>query len=640
MCGICGKALKDARGHVDLGMISRMCDSLWHRGPDDSGTWVAPGVAFGHRRLSIIDVASGHQPLTNEDGTVAIVFNGEIYDFPELRRDLEARGHSFSTRSDTEAIVHLYEDLGERCVERLRGMFAFAVWDTRDRSLLLARDRVGKKPLYYADTAEGLTFASELKAVMMDPAVDARVDIRAVHDYLTYQYVPPPRTILTGARKLPPAHTLTWREGQASTRRYWTLSFADKNQDSEQEVAEEVRRRLADAVRVRLMSEVPLGAFLSGGIDSSIVVAMMAEASSEPVKTFSIGFEEAGFSELPYAREVASQYSTDHHEFIVRPETIEVLPELVWHFDEPFADSSALPTYYVARETRTHVTVALNGDGGDETFGGYERYLAAQLAVQYERVPRVLRRPLETAVRALPIPTRRAHPIRRAKRFLDAANRPPEDRYARWMVIFDNEMKDDVYKPEFRQRLNEADSLDYLRASFAQTDAADFTDRMLASDTETYLPGDLLVKVDRMSMAHSLEGRSPFLDHHVMEYAATIPANLKLRGSTTKYILKRAAADLLPEKIRSRGKQGFGVPIGDWFRGPLKPWLQELLCSPASRSRGYFRPEFVANMIEDHAAKRADHAYRLWALAMLELWHLMFVDKTLSPPTCAKVTLP
>ena len=627
MCGIVGIInKKDAA--IDSATLGSMCDAIRHRGPDDAGDYVCGAAGLAMRRLSIIDRGGGHQPLANEDKTLWIVFNGEIYNHRELRTELEKHGHRFSTGTDTEAIVHGYEEWGEQVVERLRGMFAFAIWDVRRRELFAARDRVGKKPFLYAETAGALVFGSEFRALLRHPEVSREIDPEAIDDYLSFMCVGAPRTAYRQIRKLEPGHTLRFKFGGALvTERYWQPDFHNKLCIGEQEAAERTLELLRDAVRVRLMSEVPLGAFLSGGIDSSAVVALMAQESSARVKTFAIGFEEQDFSELEHARRVAEHVGAEHHEFVVRPDAVEVLPTLVEHYGEPYADSSAVPTYYVARETRRHVTVALNGDGGDELFAGYERYAAMQMAESYRRLPGALRHTLiEPAVASLPVPDKRRSRIRDAQRFLSAASLPTAERYARWVCVFDDAEKQELYTNEFRRRTSARPASAQLTEWFASANGAGVVDAALLADTMTYLPNDLLVKVDIATMAVSLEARSPFLDHHLIEFAASLPAEFKLRGRTTKHLLKRALADLLPADILTRRKMGFGVPVGEWLRGEMQSFMRETLLSEKASRRNLFKPDAVARLVEDHTTGRRDHAARLWTLIMLELWFNRFID--------------
>jgi asparagine synthase (glutamine-hydrolysing) len=628
MCGICGKLCFDPAETVRPELLRAMCDVMVHRGPDDEGYYQAGPVGLGMRRLSIIDVSGGHQPITNEDGSVVVVCNGEIYNFPELRKRLENNGHYLKTKTDVETIVHLYEDLGENCVKHLAGMFAFALWDARKRKLLIARDRVGKKPLFYSKTDDGLVFGSTIKSLLLDLGVSREIDLASIHHYLTYQYIPEPATIFSMVHKLPPAHFLVCQGGKIRIERYWDLSFAEKWKGSEADAAARVAAAVEEATRVRLVSDVPVGAFLSGGIDSTIVVGFMSRLTSQAIRTFSIGFEEEGYNELKYARLAAKHFGTEHHEFVVKPDAVGIMPELVWHFDEPMADSSGIPTYYVSKLTREHVTVALNGDGGDEGFAGYERYLAFQLARHGERIPAFIRKGFIAPFAAqIPESSSPRSFSRRLKRFAQALDETGPDLYARWMTIFPNDMKASIYTADMMKTVGSLDSRDYLRDAFARSDARDDLDRLLYADTVTYLPGDLLVKMDRTSMAHSLEARSPFLDHKVLELAAGLPPRMKLRGSVSKYILKKAVAGMLPKDILNRGKQGFGVPLGAWLRGELKGLAYEILLDTRAVSRGYFNKSAVRGLLDEHQIGRIDHSHRIWALLMLELWHRTFIDR-------------
>lgn len=630
MCGIVGIVQRDANGDtaVDPHVLARMCEAIRHRGPDDEGSYLGEGVGLAMRRLAIIDLEGGQQPIANEDRTAWIVFNGEIYNYRSLRERLEKLGHKFRTDSDTEAIIHAYEQYGAECPKHLRGMFAFAIWDERKGELLLARDRVGKKPLLYALTKKELIFASEFSALLCHPDVSREINPEAIHYYLSFACVPAPLTAYRQIKKLEPGHTLRFKSnGEVHIERYWQPDFSKKTKLSEAEAGERTIEVLREAVRVRLMSEVPLGAFLSGGIDSSAIVALMSEQSSGPVQTFSIGFEEQDFSELHYARRVAEHVGADHHEFIVRPNALEVLPTLVEHYGEPYADSSAIPTYYVAKETRRSVTVALNGDGGDECFAGYERYAAMRLAERYRRLPGLVRGPLiQQAINLIPSSEIHRSRLRDVKRFLESASLSPLERYTRWVSVFKAGARDELYTEEFRQRVAGHEPVDFLAPWFAQANGAGVVDAVLLADTMTYLPNDLLVKVDIASMAVSLEARSPFLDHHVIEFAASLPENLKLRGLTTKYILKRALRKILPQENLQRRKMGFGVPLGHWFRGEMQGFLRETLLAEKALKRGFFKPEIITRMVEEHTRGQKDYAPHLWTLLMLELWFKRFID--------------
>jgi asparagine synthase (glutamine-hydrolysing) len=626
MCGIVGIVRSDGRD-VDRGLLTRMADAVRHRGPDDDGFYLKGPVGLGMRRLAIIDLVGGAQPIHNRDRTAWIVFNGEIYNYRELRAQLEKLGHTFYTNSDTEAIIHAYDRYGAACPKHLRGMFAFAIWDERTQELFLARDRVGKKPILYAQVNGQLVFGSEFSALLLHPDIGKDVDFEALNQYLSFMCMPAPLTAYREIRKLEPGHSLRYRKGEIRIERYWQPNFSKKVDLSEHEAGERAIEILRDAVKVRLMSEVPLGAFLSGGIDSSAVVALMTEESSAPVKTFSIGFEEQDFSELHHARRVAEHVGADHHEFIVRPDALEVLPILVEHYGEPYADSSAIPTYYVARETRKHVTVALNGDGGDESFAGYERYAAMRLAEQYHRIPALLRDTvLRHAIELMPSSETKRSRVRDVKRFVEAASLPKVERYLRWVSVFDSQAKQDLYTENFRRETNANSAAGIIDPWFARANGSGIVDTALLTDIMTYLPNDLLVKVDIATMANSLEARSPFLDQHVIEFAASLPEKYKLRGLTTKYLLKRVLRKLLPAQNLNRRKMGFGVPIGHWFRGKLQPFLRETILSESALKRGLFKPEAVKRLVELHTRSERDYSHQLWTLLMLELWFQRFID--------------
>jgi len=625
VCGIAGIVRSDG-APVDRELLERMNLAIRHRGPDDDGFYFSDGVGLAMRRLAIIDLKTGKQPIHNQDGKAWIVFNGEIYNYRELREKLEKLGHTFYTDSDTEAIVHAYDQYGTDCPKHLRGMFAFAIWDERTKSLFLARDRVGKKPLLYAQVNGQLVFGSEFSALLLHPDISRDVNHEAIHHYLSFICVPAPLTAYRSIKKLEPGNWLLWRNGEIKIERYWQLDFSRKTKLSEQEAGERTVELLREAVRVRLMSEVPLGAFLSGGIDSSAVVALMAQESSEQVKTFSIGFEAQDYSELRHARRVAEYVGADHHEFIVRPDAMEVLPTLVEHYGEPFADSSAIPSYYVSRETRRYVTVALNGDGGDECFAGYQRYAAMSLAQKYATLPSALRRGVfANVVSALPGGERQG-PVRKAKRFVASASLAPVERYLRWISAFDEDAKRNLYSDNFLHETADFRTAGFIAPWFAKANGAGIVDASLLADTMTYLPNDLLVKMDIASMSVSLEARSPFLDHHLMEFAASLPEKLKLRRLTTKYLLKRVLKELVPAENLTRTKMGFGIPIGYWFRGAMQPFLRETLLSDKSLGRGLFKPERVRGLINEHVENRKDHSHRIWSLLMLELWFQRFID--------------
>jgi len=628
MCGICG-ILDYKEASIKEDMLLRMSGAMNHRGPDGGGVFIdnpniSPHVGLGHRRLKIIDLSeAGHQPMSNEDGTVWIVFNGEIYNFKELRADLEKMSHRFKSNTDTECIIHLYEEYGEDCVKYLRGMFAFAIWDGRRKILMLSRDRVGKKPLLYYHKHNRLCFASEFCALLASGYIDKEINSEAVDYYLTFGYIPAPLTIYSGVFKLPPAHTLIVKDNKLTIKKYWELDYKNKIRISEQEAADEVLKMLREAVKIRLYSDVPLGAFLSGGIDSSTVVALMSQLSANKVKTFSIGFEDGDYNELAYAKNIAQRFGTEHSEFIVKPKALEILPLLVERYGEPYADSSCIPTYYVSQQTRQHVTVALNGDGGDEVFAGYERY---QAMIAAERIPGMAKNIFAGLAEILPDSTNPKNRIRRLKRFLNGAALPFESRYIKWIGIFDNCLKEALYSQDFKKIIFGNDVSGLIRPFLSVSRGISTIDSLLLTDTMTYLPYDLLVKVDITSMANSLEARSPFLDHTLMEFVARLPSEYKMKNFVKKNILKKAIKGLVPKENIHRRKMGFGMPVGSWFRGELMDFLSETLLSKKSFSRGYFRPEAVSAMVDAHREMKADYSSQLWALLCLELWHQKFMS--------------
>jgi asparagine synthase (glutamine-hydrolysing) len=631
MCGIYGKIRFDG-GAVTAAEVERACDAMRHRGPDDAGVFVDGSVGLGHRRLSIIDLSPlGHQPMASDDGRLRLVFNGEIYNFRELRRELEAEGHAFRSRTDTEVLLRLFQETGPGCVERLRGMFAFAIWDSRDRTLFLARDRVGKKPLFYHRGPRFFAFASELAALVADPQIPREVDPEALHHYLTYQSVPAPFSIYRGVRKLRPAYWLRVGPGGAEERRYWRLPFVPKHPADtpvrRRGLEDELLARLSEAVRVRMVSDVPLGALLSGGVDSSAVVALMArEDPGRPVRTFSVGFEEKEYDELRFACLVAERYATEHTEVVLRPAMLDVLPILVERFGEPFADSSAIPTFHVARAARRAVTVVLCGDGGDENFAGYERHRLHAFLHRFDSLPAWLSAAVFRALRPLPHGRSPKNPVWIAKRFFQCMALPPAVRNVRFFGNFDNETKSNLYAPDFAARVEGIDSDDIAGGYFREAGAPDLVDAILYSDIHTYLPDTLLPKVDVTSMANSLEVRSPLLDHPLMEFVARLPADLKLRGSTSKYLLKEVLRPLLPGAVLDRPKMGFGVPLERWFRQDLRELVRDTLLSPRALGRGYFRPGAVERLIDDHEQGRWQRHYQIYNLLMLEQWHRRFLD--------------
>jgi asparagine synthase (glutamine-hydrolysing) len=624
MCGIAGIVNAAADYKVEAATIHRMCQAIVHRGPDDEGIFVKEGAGLGMRRLSIIDVSGGHQPIFNEDQSIWVVFNGEIYNFPDLKPELEARGHRFYTRTDTEVIVHLYEEMGADCVQKLRGMFALALYDSRKQSLLLARDRLGKKPLYYALSEGRLYFASEIKSLLTVAPQLAELDSEGIVQYFYYGYIPDPQTAFRRIKKLPPGHLLEYSQGQTKVRQYWDVpAYGTSRPASEAEVLEELDHRLAEATRIRLISDVPLGALLSGGVDSSIVVALMARASSRPVKTFSIGFKDEKFNESHYARLVAEQFGTEHHELTVNPDLEETLNYLSRMMEEPFGDSSMLPTYYVCRMARQHVTVALSGDGGDELFAGYDRYLTSMSRRHYDRIPRWLGNLYRERLHD------RLPRGMYGRNLAWNASLSPRDRYLDAMCFFpvlhrERELFCEAFL-EIAERL--PDPLGQFRAYYDNAPAADTMSRLLYLDTKTYLTGDILTKVDRMSMATSLEVRVPMLDHEFVEWVAALPIEWKLRGQTRKYLLKKLAERLdIPSELLHRPKQGFQLPLVDWMRRELKQPLLQILLEPRTLRRGYFKPEAVRTLVDEHISERRNRSGLLWRMLVLELWHRNFLE--------------
>ena len=621
MCGIAGWAGRPG----DPGLLDRMGLALEHRGPDDRGELVGGRVGLAFRRLSIIDVAGGAQPIRNEDGSAVIVCNGEIYNYRALRGRLVRDGHRLRSRSDVETALHLYEDHGEACLRQLRGMFALAIWDERDRSLLLARDRVGKKPLDYTVLPDGcLVFGSEIKAILQHPEVPRRPDWAAIDHFLTLQYVPAPLTAFAGIRRLPPAHWLRWRDGRIELRRYWELDYLPKHREPPAELREELLRRLREAVAIRLESEVPLGAFLSGGIDSSAVVALAAEASAAPVRTFSIGFASSAFDESGYARLVAERFGTDHRELRLADDGApEVIEDLVWHYDQPFGDSSAVPSFHVARITRPHVTVVLNGDGGDESFAGYGRYRLRHAALL--GLPARLRRGAAGLARAVgPVWPRGAAMGEYLAGGLEGA-------YYRRLLHLSPARKPGLYRDDGPLPLAAAEAAPPL-AHLLERRYPDRLDAMLDTDVHHYLPDDLLVKMDVATMAHSLEARSPFLDHELMEFAARLPSPLRLGPAGSKVLLRQALRGVLPDEILDRPKMGFGVPLAEWLRTSLRELLVDTVTSARALGRGLFSPDAVRALVAGHLAGEDAGRSVLWDLLMLELWHRRFIDASPAVP--------
>jgi len=640
MCGICGFI-----GNLDDTVLSKMLNVLRHRGPDDSGCVVFKGersklkVSLGHTRLSIIDLSlAGHQPMSNEDESIWITYNGEIYNYKALSSKLKAQGHKFKSNSDTETILHLYEEMGDDCVNELNGMFAFAIWDKRKERLFLARDRLGIKPLYYLEDNGRFVFASEIKAILEYDGVEREVDYQALLYFMTFLYIPCPFTIFKGIRKLPPAHILTMEKGRVEVKRYWDLVFSPPLQVSSSQAtpaeAEEYYKRqimeiLQEIVESHMISDVPLGVFLSGGIDSSTVAGMMSKLSSNPVKTFSIGYEGRegkSYNELEYSKEVSKYFGTEHQEFILNPSIIEVLPNIVWHLDEPFADSSAIPTYLVSEAARKYVTVALTGIGGDEVFGGYPRYLGARVSRQYAKLPFWLRRSLARGVEVIPESSTSRNIPGWIKRFIRGGLLPVDERYISWVSFLTDRQKTQLFTEDFLAQTKDFPVYEVHKAFYSENNLENILDKIFYLDIKTYLADDLLMMGDKMSMAHSLELRVPFCDHKLIEFAATIPAELKFKGLKLKSLFKKALKGFLPEDILQRKKQGFMVPLAKWFQNELKGFTLDLLSEERIKKRGYFRPDFIRWVLDQHYDGRQNFTDQIYALISLELWHQIYMD--------------
>lgn len=622
MCGFCGVHEFGGTNVIREDLIHYMNETIVHRGPDDEGIFVDKGIGLGFRRLSIIDLAGGHQPIANEDGSLWVMLNGEIYNYPELRRELDAHGHRFRTNSDTETIVHLYEDYGEDCFRRLRGMFAIALWDSRQRKLLLARDRVGKKPLFYGANADRIVFGSELKALLVTDGFSRDVDKEALADYFSLGYVPAPKTIYAAARKVRPGHYLVASGEGVRETCYWDICFRKVEDRSEEEWAEELRHQVCEATRIRLMSDVPLGAFLSGGVDSSAVVAMMTHLMKRPVTTCSIGFEEEEYNEAAFARQVAEQFHSEHHEETVRPKAVEILDKLVWHYDEPFADSSAIPTYYVSKVARQHVTVALGGDGGDENYAGYRRYKLDQYENRLRGyVPLGVRSAVFGPLGTLYPPLAWAPRVFRAKATFQSLSRTPLEGYFNTISFFRPDEKRRLLTDDFKQSLGGYDTINVLREHYDRAGTDDLLSRIQYVDIKTYLTDDILAKVDRASMAVSLEVRAPLLDHVLMEQAAKMPSHLKLRGGRGKYIFKKAMSPELPDGILHRRKQGFAIPIDRWFRHELKDLAHDALFGSED---GILEPKYLKTIWDQHQRGTYDRSQHLWAILMFRKWKEAF----------------
>ncbi|QDT01678.1 Asparagine synthetase [glutamine-hydrolyzing] 1 [Rubripirellula lacrimiformis] len=630
MCGITGAVWHQPRHAIAPELLSKMTDVISHRGPNDSQTWLNPehrdaygntvGIGLGFRRLSIIDIDGARQPIANEDGSIRMVFNGEIYNYQTLRRRLQGTGHTFATQGDGESIIHLYEDLGTDCFAQLNGMFAIAIWDGTRNRMVLARDRIGQKPLYYAVRDGRLVFGSELKCLAEVPGTCTEIDPAAVDEFLTYQYIPHPSTIWKGVRKLAPGHLAIFENGELKVQRYWDFDPSVQRSITAHQAQEQLRELLTDSVKLRMQSDVPLGTFLSGGIDSSLITAIAQSQSDVPVNTFSIGFPIADFDETRYAAQVAKHLGTNHQRFEVTPNAVDVIDKLVWHYDEPFGDSSAVPTWYLSEMTKREVTVALSGDGGDELFAGYERYRALWLSQRLQRIFPIQKIPGIGLVQRLPDSNRRRSIIRRGKRFLEAIGQPAARRYLNWLQIFPESLRASLYTDGFMESLPGDDPFEFLESVWNRSEGRDVVTRASMSDVLSYLPCDLCTKVDIASMAHGLEVRQPMLDHRVVEFAASLPVDLKFRGRRGKLILQDTFGSMIPSSIFTRKKMGFGIPIAAWLRNELKPMVHDTLLSSDSRTQSMFRQDAVAELVRSHESCEQNHGYRLWNLLILEKW--------------------
>lgn len=627
MCGICG-----VYGFNSRYIMKKMCDIIAHRGPDDEGYYCDADVMLGMRRLKVIDLNTGNQPIYNEDKSIVIVYNGEIYNYKEIRDDLKRKGHFFKTNSDTEIIVHLYEEFEDNFVNKLRGMFAIALWDSKKRRLLLVRDRVGIKPLYYYFKNAILAFASEIKSLLVYPEISRELNYNALHNYLAYMYVPAPQTIFKNIYKLLPGHLLVYEKGNLTVRQYWNiynrnLDYKEILRYDENELSVQLLSFMQESVRMHLISDVPLGVFLSGGTDSGSIVALASEISGRPVKSFSIGFEDDYLNELDNAKLVTKKYKTDHHEFVVKPPGIDFMENIISSFDEPFADSSAIPTYLVSKCAREYVTVALSGDGGDEVFGGYGNYKADKIGQYYRKLPYALReRIIPFFIDKLPGSQHSLSTSQQLKKLLEMVKLSPECGHVFWLSVFNNDIKEKLYKDENLKVLLGVNSIDYYGSYFEKFNGNDFINRCISVDIKTVLPDDYLTKVDRMSMANSLEVRVPFLDHKLLEFAAVIPSKFKLKGLNTKYLLKEVMKNRLPEEIINGKKKGFSIPLSRWFREDFSILIDKYLSEKLIRKRGYFNYHPVSMLSREHLSGKKDNSKFLWALICFEMWHRRFLD--------------
>lgn len=633
MCGVCGIYHYASGGKIDAGVLESMCNVIAHRGPDDAGYFINGDIGLAMRRLIVIDPATGHQPLFNENRSLSLVFNGEIYNFKTLRNSLQSAGHTFATKSDGEVILHLYEEEGVECVHKLRGMFAFALWDGKKQSLFLARDRIGIKPYYYADCNGTLLFASEIKSILQFPDFPRTVHAQGIHHYLSLNYIPAPYTLIDGIHQLLPGEYLVCTKDGMRKQCYWDLHFSSSDELGEDEWKRKVRDKLQECVTMHLVSDVPFGAFLSGGIDSSAVVAMMTAALDRPVSTFSMDFKEESFSETRFARVVARLFRSDHHEMAATADVLNLLETLIWHADDPLADSSMIPVYMISEFARKHVTMVLTGDGGDEIFAGYDTYNAYYVRKLYRLFPRWFRlRIVKRFVETLPVSLTKVSFDFKAKRFVEGAELEAEEAHFWWRVILSESAKSELYTNSFKESVGETSTLDIYRDYFSMSGSDDPLSRMLYVDTRFYLPSDMLVKVDRMTMANALEARVPFLDHELVELAATIPSAIKFKKRIKKYILKEALRDLLPGMILDRKKAGFNVPVNAWLAGKMRSMAQDYLSPERIKRAGFFEPSYISRLLEEHFARKADHSFPLWGLMCFQIWFERFIEPDMVVP--------
>jgi asparagine synthase (glutamine-hydrolysing) len=627
MCGICGIYYRNGVKRADLGEITRMTGTIIHRGPDEDGFYVNGNVAMGMRRLSIIDLAGGKQPISNESDDLWVVFNGEIYNYPELRQRIEQKGHRFKTRTDTEIILHCYEEYGDEFITHLRGMFGFALYDEKRKRLVLGRDRIGIKPLYLYEDDEKYIFGSEIKAILKKDGVDRTLDYQALDMFLTLEYIPAPSSIFKRIRKIQPGYMAILSEKGVEEKRYWDITNIEKlRYDDEREVFVALREQLRDAVRSHLLSDVPVGAFLSGGIDSSAIVTFMAEEYDKPIKTFSIGFDDASYNELPYAKRIAEKCGTEHHEYILEPDIVRIVEELIGYIDEPFGDFSIFPTFLVSKVAREHLKVVLSGDGGDELFAGYDTYIADKLYGYYRKLPGVARNLFDQAAKAISPTSQKKGMVNILKRYLEGAELPEKLHHARWMIFLNEVEKTHLYTRELLPQLDFEETYAAIVRCFERAEYGDKLDRELYVDLKTYLSDDILVKVDRMSMANSLEARVPYLDHRVVEFSFSIPAHLKMKNYKRKYVLKKSMEGILPDEILTKKKQGFSIPIKNWLKNELKPMMHDVLNRESVTRDGLFNWDYIEKTIEDHLSGRANNSHKLWALMVFQMWKKTYAE--------------